>query len=103
MITVVPAHRCLKLRISQRILDKKVSLQFHFIKKTESVTTLKRQATRLLCDLRDACVPVLITEHGDPAACRADVDSHEFMQKKMQIPESTARGEQKMVTVSPGP
>jgi prevent-host-death family protein len=32
--------------------------------KTELVTTLKRQATKLLKELREEKEPVLITEHG---------------------------------------
>ena len=40
--------------------------------KTELVTTLKRQATRLLSELRDSGEPVLITEHGKPAAYSKD-------------------------------
>ncbi|MFY9181272.1 MAG: type II toxin-antitoxin system prevent-host-death family antitoxin, partial [Kiritimatiellia bacterium] len=32
--------------------------------KTELVTTLKREATRLLAELREDPTPVLITEHG---------------------------------------
>ena len=61
--------------------------------KTELVTTLKRQATRLLSDLRDSGEPVLITEHGKPAAYLVDVDSYEFMQHRMQLLEGIARGE----------
>ena len=61
--------------------------------KTELVTTLKRQATRVLADLRDSGEPVLITEHGRPAAYLVDVDSFEFMQSRMQILEGIARGE----------
>ena len=61
--------------------------------KTELVTTLKRQATRVLSDLRDSGEPVLITEHGRPAAYLVDVDSFEFMQSRMQILEGIARGE----------
>lgn len=61
--------------------------------KTELVTTLKRQATRILSDLHDTGEPVLITEHGKPSAYLVDVDSYEFMQSRMQILESIARGE----------
>ena len=61
--------------------------------KTELVTTLKRQAARVLSDLRDSGEPVLITEHGRPAAYLVDVDSFEFMQSRMQILEGIARGE----------
>lgn len=61
--------------------------------KTELVTTLKRQATRLLSDLRETGEPVLITEHGKPAAYLVDVDSYESMQHRIQILEGIARGE----------
>ncbi len=63
------------------------------ILKTELVTTLKRQATRILSDLHDSGEPVLITEHGKPSAYLVDVDSFEFTQNRMQILEGIARGE----------
>ena len=43
--------------------------------------------------MRDSGEPVLITEHGRPAAYLVDVDSFEFMQSRMQILEGIARGE----------
>ena len=61
--------------------------------KTELVTTLKRQATRILSDLRDSGEPVLITEHGKPSAYLVDVDSYEDMQNRMTLLEGIARGE----------
>ena len=61
--------------------------------KTELVTTLKRQATRVLSELRDSGEPVLITEHGKPSAYLVDVDSYEFMQDRMRILDGIARGE----------
>ena len=61
--------------------------------KTELVTTLKRQATRVLADLHDSREPILITEHGRPSAYLVDVDSFELMQNRMQILEGIARGE----------
>jgi len=61
--------------------------------KTELVTTLKRQATRILSDLRDSGEPVLITEHGRPSAYLIDVESYEQMQRRMNILEGIARGE----------
>ena len=60
---------------------------------TERVTTLKRYATWLLSDLRESGAPVLITEHGKPAACSPDVDTYEFMQQRITILEGIARGE----------
>ena len=61
--------------------------------KTELVTTLKRQASRILSDLHNSGEPVLITEHGKPSAYLVDVDSYEFMQNRMGILEGIARGE----------
>ena len=61
--------------------------------KTELVTTLKRQATKILADLHDSKEPVLITEHGQPSAYLVDVEDYEYMQNRMKILEGIARGE----------
>ena len=61
--------------------------------KTELVTTLKRQATRLISELQEARSPILITEHGKPAAYLVDVESFETQQDRMKILEGIARGE----------
>lgn len=61
--------------------------------KTELVTTLKRQATRILSDLRESGESVLITEHGKPSAYLVDVESFEFMQNKLHVLEAIVRGE----------
>lgn len=61
--------------------------------KTELVTTLKRQATKILADLHKTKEPVLITEHGQPSAYLVDVDDYEFTQNRMKILEGIARGE----------
>ena len=62
--------------------------------RVELVTTLKRQATKILADLHTSKEPVLITEHGQPSAYLVDVDDYEFMQQRMAILEGVARGEQ---------
>jgi prevent-host-death family protein len=62
--------------------------------RVELVTTLKRQATKILSELHTTKEPVLITEHGQPSAYLVDVDDFEFMQKRMQILEALAKGEQ---------
>lgn len=62
--------------------------------KIELVTTLKRQATRILADLHETKEPVLITEHGKPSAYLIDVHDFEFMNRRMQILEGIAQGEQ---------
>jgi prevent-host-death family protein len=61
--------------------------------RTELVTTLKRQATRILADLHESKDPVLITEHGVPSAYLVDVAAFEMMQDRMTILEGIARGE----------
>ena len=61
--------------------------------KIELVTTLKRQATRILADLHETKEPVLITEHGKPSAYLIDIDDYEHMQNRMGILEGIARGE----------
>lgn len=61
--------------------------------KTELVTTLKRQATKILADLHRTKEPVLITEHGQPSAYLLDVSDYEFLMGRMQILEGIARGE----------
>ena len=61
--------------------------------KVELVTTLKRQATRILADLHKSKEPVLITEHGQPSAYLIDVEDFEFIQHRIQILEGIARGE----------
>ena len=61
--------------------------------KTELVTTLKRQATRIIADLEEDKDPILITEHGKPAAYLLDVQTFEGMQTRIRILEGIARGE----------
>lgn len=61
--------------------------------KTELVTTLKRQATKILADLHKSKEPVLITEHGQPSAYLVDVEDYEYMQDRIKILEGIARGE----------
>lgn len=61
--------------------------------KTELVTTLKRQATKILAELRKSKEPVLITEYGQPSAYLIDVDDYEMMQNRLKILEGIARGE----------
>ena len=62
--------------------------------RVEPVTTLKRQTTKILSELHSSKEPVFITEHGQPPAYLVDVDDFEFMQKRMQILEALAKGEQ---------
>ncbi len=61
--------------------------------KTELVTTLKRQATKILAELHDSKEPVLITEHGQPSAYLVDVQDYEMMKNRMEILDGIAKGE----------
>ncbi len=65
--------------------------------KTELVTTLKRQATRLLAELKESGESILITEHGKPSAYLVNVELYEAMQNKMRILEGIARGERALL------
>jgi prevent-host-death family protein len=62
--------------------------------KTELVTTLKRRATEIIDHLRDDRDPILITQHGKPAAYLIDVETFEGLQRKLSILEGIALGEQ---------
>ena len=59
----------------------------------ELVTTLKRQATRLIAGVQADRNPVLITEHGRPAAYLVDVKTFDDQQERIRILEGIARGE----------
>jgi prevent-host-death family protein len=62
--------------------------------RTEVVTTLKRQATKLLAELHETKEPILITEHGQPSVYLLDVADYELMVERMKILEGIAKGEQ---------
>jgi len=61
--------------------------------RTELVTTLKRKATDLIDQLAEDRQPVLITQHGMPAAFLVDVDTFSAMRKRISLLEGIARGE----------
>ncbi|PAU74864.1 type II toxin-antitoxin system Phd/YefM family antitoxin [Halomonas salipaludis] len=61
--------------------------------KVELVTNLKRQATRILAELRASKEPIMITEHGQPSAYLVDVQYYEFMQRRLELLEGLSRGE----------
>ncbi len=60
---------------------------------TELVTTLKRNATKLIAQVREEQEPLLITQHGLPAAYLVDVDSYDALQARIEVLEGLARGE----------
>lgn len=61
--------------------------------KTELVTSLKREATKILAELHASKEPVLITEHGLPSAYLVDVNDYEQLLGRMKILEGIAKGE----------
>jgi prevent-host-death family protein len=61
--------------------------------RTELVTTLKRKASELLAELEKNGEPILITQHGLPAAYLVDVDAYDALQKRVGLLEGIARGE----------
>jgi len=62
--------------------------------KTELVTTLKRKATEIISALQEERDPILITQHGLPAAYLVDVATYEEMNRRISVLEGIALGEQ---------
>ena len=61
--------------------------------RTELVTSLKRHATEILADLNREKEPIMITQHGLPAAYLVDTETYELQQRRIAILEGIARGE----------
>ena len=61
--------------------------------RTELVTALKRRATEILSQLERDKTPVLITQHGRPAAYLVDVDTYDELRRRLAVLEGVARGE----------
>jgi prevent-host-death family protein len=61
--------------------------------KVELVTNLKRKATEIIGNLAEDQEPVLITQHGRPAAYLLDVTTFEAMHTRIELLEGIARGE----------
>lgn len=61
--------------------------------RTEVVTTLKRKATDLISEISSAHEPIMITQHGRPAAYLIDVESFEKMESRVKLLEGIALGE----------
>jgi prevent-host-death family protein len=61
--------------------------------RTELVTTLKRKATEIISELKQEREPVLITQHGRPAAYLIDVETYTALNQRLAILEGIARGE----------
>jgi prevent-host-death family protein len=61
--------------------------------KVELVTNLKRHATELIADLQESRDPVMITQHGKPAAILLDLETYESLNRKISVLEGIALGE----------
>ena len=61
--------------------------------RTELVTTLKRKATEILSQLSNEKAPILITQHGRPAAYLVDVETYDELQRRLAVLQGVARGE----------
>ncbi len=61
--------------------------------RTELVTTLKRKATEIIAELENHQDPVLITQHGKPAAYLVAVENYDALRRRLAILEGIARGE----------
>ncbi len=61
--------------------------------RTELVTTLKRKATELISEISSAQEPLLITQHGLPAAYLVDVATYQSMESRIELLEGIAKGE----------
>lgn len=57
------------------------------------MTTLKRKATDIISEINREHEPVLITQHGLPAAYLVDVQSYEGMEARLKLLEGIAKGE----------
>ena len=61
--------------------------------KTELVTTLRRRATAMIAELAEAREPILITQHGRPAAYLVDVETFEGLNRRLAVMAVISRGE----------
>ena len=61
--------------------------------KIELVTSLKRRATKIISALGKSRDPVLITQHGRPAAYLISVESYEDLNNRLAVLEMIGRGE----------
>lgn len=75
------------------MLALRVSATLYHSVRTELVTTLKRQATEILNQLKKDREPILITQRGVPSAYLVDAETFETWQRRMTLLEGIARGE----------
>lgn len=61
--------------------------------RVESITSLQQQASKMLADLHEHQEPILLMEHGMPAAYLVDVADYERKQLRIQLLEGVLSGE----------
>ena len=61
--------------------------------RTELVTTLKRKATELIGEISADREPIMITQHGLPAAYLVDAQSFQRLEERVSLLEGIANGE----------
>lgn len=61
--------------------------------RTEFLTTLKRKAAELISEVSSAQEPMLITQHGLPAAYLVNVATYQLMESRIALLEGIAKGE----------
>ena len=61
--------------------------------RTELVTTLKRKATELIGEISADREPIMITQHGLPAAYLVDAQSFQRLEERVSLLEGIAKGE----------
>ena len=54
---------------------------------------MKRKATEILAQLESEKTPILITQHGKPAAYLIDVETYDELQRRLAVLQGVARGE----------
>ena len=74
------------------MIRRRVILVWHSVR-TELVTSLKRRATEIIAELGPTAEPVLITQHGKPAAYLMGVEALDALNRRVAILEGIARGE----------
>lgn len=70
-----------------------VVCQYEFAMRVESVTSLQQQASKMLAELHEHQEPILLMEHGMPAAYLIDVADYERTQLRIQLLEGILSGE----------
>lgn len=70
-----------------------VVCQYESVMRVESVISLQEHASKMLSDLHEHQEPILLMEHGMPAAYLVDVADYERTQLRIQLLEGILSGE----------